>query len=246
MGGPLSEPITVDLLELDGAIRETIAEHGRKPVGIDWSTQYDDVVALIGGSPAVRMAVDAGLDQEDLVQEVLAGLLTRERSSGGWDRARGGLGTYVWLVARSVVRDVLAARHVRRLEQVGARLVFEGRGPYRNISHDEAGEHREGRTVDAAVFAERTVETPGEAAHFVHLAEEIEAVMVTSLGRPLTAQQLLALDLVLIGCEASEARKGSGMYRHAWEAFHADLQRAVRTLGWEPVRSVGGLGARRP
>jgi DNA-directed RNA polymerase specialized sigma24 family protein len=179
----------------------------------------------------VQVAVESGLDRDDLVQEVLMRLLAQERSTGGWNASRAGLSTYVWLVARSVVRDVLAARHVRRLEQLGART---------RLNEDEVDEpsYRDGYTVDAAVYAEHAVAAPPTPTGLEHLVDEVATLMVEARGYPLTVRQREVLELVLMGHSRSEIRARTGMGRHAWERFRAEIGRAVAVLG--------GLGPRRP
>jgi hypothetical protein len=58
-------------------------------------------------------AISAGLEIEDVIQSVLAGLLSRQNGGGRWDPSRSSYTSYIWLVSRSVF-STLYQRHLHR------------------------------------------------------------------------------------------------------------------------------------
>ncbi len=112
---------------------------GSAAPGVDWATKYEDVCRLIRACPQFTLEVEySGDDPEDVLQDVLQGILRREAGTSGWDPSRAKLGRYVWLVTWSICSNRRRARGSRLQARVG---VLDG---------DEV--------VDAAVHAARRLE----------------------------------------------------------------------------------------
>jgi len=76
---------------------------------------------LTASHPLFRVATGRGHDADDLIQSVFVGLLTRQQSRSRFDSARASLSKYVYLVAGSILANLLDYHRRRnRWEQVGA------------------------------------------------------------------------------------------------------------------------------
>ena len=73
---------------------------------------WGEVVALVLTSRHYRGACNE-LDPDDLLQEILIGVLVRQRGRGAFDRRRASLSSYVHLVTYSVTANQLD-KHWRR------------------------------------------------------------------------------------------------------------------------------------
>jgi hypothetical protein len=81
------------------------------PSGIpDEVWQADEIRRIVLKCPYYQAACN-DLDGEDMMQEIQAGIHSRDRSPGGspFDRRRASLGRYVNLVARSVIANLIDA-----------------------------------------------------------------------------------------------------------------------------------------
>lgn len=85
----------------------------RTPALVSLQLSPDDVRRLVCACPAYRAAVRAGLDPDDLRQDVLVAVYSRR-----WDPTRGSASTYVWLVTRSVVDAQRRRARFRQAEQL--------------------------------------------------------------------------------------------------------------------------------
>ena len=105
---------------------------------LDWQRSYKDIRRLTASHPLYRIAVQRGHDGDDLLQSVFLGLLTRQYSKSRFDPSRASLSKYVYLVAGSIIANLLDYHRRRsKWEQVGA---WNGQAE-----------------VDAALLAEGTV-----------------------------------------------------------------------------------------
>lgn len=76
---------------------------------------------MTASHPLYRIAVQRGHDGDDLLQSVFLGLLTRQYSKSRFDPSRASLSKYVYLVAGSIIANLLDYHRRRsKWEQVGA------------------------------------------------------------------------------------------------------------------------------
>ena len=88
-------------------------------LGVPMHTHWLEVVALAHAHPSFKHAVHEGIDSEDLMQHIAQSLIVRNQGKSPWDPNRCSLGTYIWLVTRSVVSNQRRKHRRQQLEQVG-------------------------------------------------------------------------------------------------------------------------------
>lgn len=88
---------------------------------LDIAHRYPQIRRLICSHPAFRAAVAAGVDADDLRQDVLLRLVAMQHGSGRYDARRSSIARYTWLVTWCAVanhrRD--QRRHLRPDEDQG-------------------------------------------------------------------------------------------------------------------------------
>ena len=88
---------------------------------LDLQKHYHDVRRLTAAHPLYRVARTRGHDPDDLLQAVCLGLLTRQQTRSRYDPSRASLSKYVYLVAGSILANLLDYQRRRaKWEQVGA------------------------------------------------------------------------------------------------------------------------------
>ena len=89
------------------------------PLGVPMHTRWLEVVALSHSHPSFKHAVHEGIDSDDLMQYIAQSLIVRNQGKSPWDPNRCSLGTYVWLVTRSVVSNQRRKHRRMKQEQLG-------------------------------------------------------------------------------------------------------------------------------
>ena len=79
---------------------------------LDVGAHYDAIVRIIRSHPVVGAAVRVGLDEDDLVHDIVLSILARQRTGTAYQAERGSISNYVWWVARSVAWNRLSTFRV--------------------------------------------------------------------------------------------------------------------------------------
>lgn len=150
-------------------------------VGLDVGARYDEVRRLICACPAYRRAVADGWDADDLLQDALMRLVSRQLGRSAWDPSRRSLGGYVWMVARSTIANYIRD-HSRAREVTGAEGPEAGVGPEVSLGHlvHASGLGAEEVAVLRGVM-DGSVPTEGEPARLVR--ERLEEAGLALSGR---------------------------------------------------------------
>jgi len=107
-------------------------------VGLDVGAKFADIRRLTRTHPLWRVAVARGLDPDDVLQSVVLGLLTRQQGRSRYDPARASFSRYVYLVAGSVIANLLDSQRGRDRREVLGDLDDAARSASGEAVDDEA------------------------------------------------------------------------------------------------------------
>lgn len=87
--------------------------------GVDLEERGHEVEKLLNSSFGNKLEL-WGLDREEVLQEIMKGILSRNKGPGAWNPDRGAFSTYVTLVCRSVILNMKKRKKRRdQHEQIG-------------------------------------------------------------------------------------------------------------------------------
>ncbi len=135
-----------------------------RPATLDVGARRSEILALARRCPEWRRCLAAGIDREDLEQEILCRFHARQSMPSRYDPSRSGFGRYCTLLARSVMRNELEKTRTMKAarEQVGAVVDVDGEPTDTDASRIAVGEvepwHRQ--LTDAEL--DKLLTTPGE------------------------------------------------------------------------------------
>lgn len=105
------EPVEAVALEADELASfpwPRLADDGTTPLGIDLKVKHLDVLKIVRKHCRIE-----GLDPDDLLQEIYAGILRKNLTASAWDGRRSSFSHYVCIVARSIAGHMLEAKRWR-------------------------------------------------------------------------------------------------------------------------------------
>lgn len=201
---------------------------------LDLTARYNDVRRLVLSCPAFQRAVREGMDEADLLQEILARLTARQSMASRWDPRRSSLGKYVWLFTRSVVSHLLRSH---RASAMAERAVEEAGGT--GDERDDwaqllAASNELGLTADDVALLRAVVDGQlrRDAAEVVALGRRILAARGYSGGEA-AVEQYSTLELQDAGRVAHQAHQ-AGRAKPRWE----ELPRAEQERWAAAARAV--------
>lgn len=191
------------------------------PLGIDLAKRGDEVAKLLfsGFGHAIH---SAGLDPEDVLQEVLAGILIRNKGTCPFDSRKASFGHYVHMVCECVMSNVHRKNNrMRSREQTGA-IGFSADG-----DGSSCVDASDSMMADQAAIT--IAETEGHPMDRYMFTDLFKYISTNPKGQSVDARvALLALPYVQEGYGRAEIAESLGISKAAVSRALTFLRRTVR------------------